>query len=138
MKTELVYPMALYVLLMFIAAMHSFRLRVAAIKSGEVPMGFYKAQVGHTPPEPVIIAGRHYDNQFQVPILFFIACALHIQMGAAGVATVVLAWLFVATRLAHSWVFLGKNSIRQRLRFFAAGWLVVLALWVQLAYFAAM
>lgn len=128
--------MAVYVFFMWISTVLMFKTRVRAIKTGQVPPKYYRAHIGDTPPEKVVVIGRHYDNQFQVPLLFFITCAFQMLMGQANLLTVILAWLFVVSRAIHSWVLLGRNILQQRVAAFAFGWLVILALWIQLIYFA--
>lgn len=132
MKNELILPMATYVFFMWISTLLLFKTRVRAIKTGQVTPKYYKAQIGEPPPEKVVLVGRHYDSQFQVPILFFVTGLIHIQMGQANSLTLFLMWFFVATRFLHSWIFLGRNSLRQRVSAFALGWLTIVALWIQL------
>lgn len=136
MKTQLIFPMALYVLFMWISAVRMFRSRLHSVKSGQVPLKYYRAHLGQQPDEKVILAGRHYDNQFQVPILFFITCLFHFQIGMVNWMTIGLCWLFVISRAVHSWILLGRNLIQYRVAAFAFGWIMVLSLWVQLVYFA--
>lgn len=128
--------MAVYVFFMWISTVLMFKTRVRAIKTGQVTSKYYRAHIGDAPPEKVVVIGRHYDNQFQVPLLFFITCAFQMLMGQVNLLTVILAWLFIASRAIHSWVLLGRNILQQRVAAFAFGWLVILALWIQLIYFA--
>ncbi len=134
MKHLLVYPMAFYVFYIWCIAIYNLRTRVRSMKSGSVDPKYFKAYVANSLPENVIVAGRHFDNQFQVPILFLITCCAHILVGQFNNFTVGLAWLFILTRIGHSIVHLGKNKLRPRVAFYASGWLVLLALWAQLLY----
>ncbi len=136
MKNQLIFPMAFYVFYIWCLTVAMFRTRVRAIKTGEVAAKYFKAYSGSPPADKTVLIGRHYDNQFQVPILFFLACVLHISTGAPNMITLVLAWLFVVSRLLHSWVHLGSNILQKRVGAFAAGWIIVLLLWAQLAYLA--
>lgn len=137
MKIQLVFPMAFYALYMGCLGIIVFWSRYKAIKGGEVSPKYYKAHSGEKPPsERLIIIGRHYDNQFQVPMLFFIVCSLHMVLGLANLFTLVLAWLFVVARLLHTRIHLGTNFIPYRAGTFMLSWLVVLLLWAQLVYFA--
>lgn len=136
MKYEFIYPMSVYFLYIGLSTVHMFRVRKRAILTGAVHIKYYKSQTGDTPPENVVVVGRHYDNQFQVPMLFFITCLVHMQVGLSNSLTLVLAWLFVFSRFAHSWVLLGKNNILKRATAFGLGWLILLLMWLQLIYFA--
>lgn len=134
MNQQLIFPMATYVFLMWIATVYMFRVRVRAIKTGQVAPRYYKVHLGEAPPESVVVVGRHYDNQFQVPMLFFITCLACLQLGVVNSLTVGLAWIFVISRIIHSVVMLGRNKIMQRVTVFAVGWITLLLMWVQLVY----
>lgn len=121
--------MATYVFYMWLLAILNFRTRVGAIRSGQMSHKFFKTYSGEAS-DRVVVVGRHYDNQFQLPMLFFITLCLAMETG--NLLTVVLAWAFVASRLAHSFVHLGHNRIQSRVIAFAAGWLVILFMWAQL------
>jgi hypothetical protein len=71
------------------------------------------------------------SNQFEWPVLFYVACLLHMQSGT-GDTPVVLAWIFVAGRVLHSLVQILTGNIRLRGVVFTINFLAVLALWVHL------
>ncbi len=135
MKYQLVFPFALYVFLIWFSTVYMFLKRVKSIRAGETSRKYFKALMGDLPPEKVVVVGRHYDNQFQLPMLFFITCVLHIQIGMVNLVTVILAWAFIASRVAHSFILLGSNVLSKRVAAFAFGWLLVLLLWIQILYF---
>ncbi|MEK6773108.1 MAG: MAPEG family protein [Bdellovibrionota bacterium] len=136
MKNQLIFPMAFYIFYMWLLALLTFRTRLRAIKSGEVAAKYFRAYTGQGPSDRTILVARHYDHQFQVPLLFFITCLLSISIGSTNSATIFLAWLFVVSRLCHSWVHLGSNRLEKRVLTFAAGWVIVVLMWMQLVYFA--
>ena len=124
--------MCFYAFYMWCLAIYVFRARLRSIKSGEVSIKYFKAYTGEGPSERTVLIARHYDNQFQVPMLFFIVCTLHIMASTTALSTLILAWLFVASRLCHSWVHLGGNNVQKRVITFAAGWIILILLWIQL------
>lgn len=129
MKQQLLIPMAVYVFYIFCLAFLNFRTRLLAIKTGQVSPKFFKSYIGDAIPERVTIVGRHYDNQFQLPMLFFIGGTLAIALDQITTLTVILAWLFVVSRWAHSWVHLGSNKLQKRVAAFGAGWILVVLFW---------
>lgn len=137
MKRDLIYPMALYAFYLFGLAVAMFRARVQVIRSGEVSMKYFRDYTGNPPAGRALILAQHFDNQFQVPMLFFSTCAVFLAIGEANRVTLILAWAFVFTRALHAWIHLGSNNIRHRALFFGLGWLSILLLWTQLVYFAA-
>lgn len=134
-KNLLIYPMAFYAFYMFGIAIYLFRTRVRALKNREVEFKYYKSYSANPPPEYSRIAERHYENQFEVPTLFFPVGVMHFALGMANEVTLGLMWLFVLSRLLHSYVHLGNNNIRVRMAFFTTSWIAILALWAQMVYF---
>lgn len=80
--------------------------------------------------EPRISA--NLSNQFEWPLFFHVACVLLMLFPASPAATV-LAWVFVAGRVAHSAVQILTGNIRLRGLVFTLNFLAVLGLWVLLA-----
>lgn len=134
-KKLLIYPMALYAFHMFFVAIYLFRTRVRALKNKEVSMKYFRAYTEAGPPEYSRIAERHYENQFEVPTMFFPVGVMHFALGQANNLTLGLMWLFVASRLVHTYVHLGSNNVRVRMIFFMISWLVIVALWAQAIFF---
>lgn len=132
MKNQLIFPMAFYVFYIWCLGAYLFNSRVKAVKADHSLGKFFKVYQGNPPPERVILIGRHFDNQFQVPMLFLLTCTLYPSLGIPSVTTVVLAWLFVVSRLLHSWVHLGRNKVLRRVFFYTLGWIVILVLWVDI------
>ncbi|MGE0528182.1 MAG: MAPEG family protein, partial [Bdellovibrionales bacterium] len=102
MKHPLLIPMALYVFYIWSLALYNFRTRLRAIKNGQVSLKYFKTYADPAASERVIVVGRHYDNQFQLPLLFLITCALHLTVASEGPATLAFAWAFVISRFFHS------------------------------------
>lgn len=133
-KNLLIYPMAFYAFWMFGVAVHLFRTRVRALKNREVSMKYFRAYTETPPPEYSKIAERHYENQFEVPTLFFPVGVMHYALGMANGLTLGIMWLFVASRLLHTYVHLGSNNIRIRMIFFMISWVAIVALWAQMIF----
>ena len=77
--------------------------------------------------------GDCFNNQFQVPVLFYVLIALALPLRHADLVIVLLSWVFVVTRFAHAGIFVSSNNIRQRGMAWFAGVLVLLAMWVYFA-----
>ncbi|WP_371398369.1 MAPEG family protein [Fretibacter rubidus] len=78
-------------------------------------------------------AGDNFDNQYQLPLLFFAVCFLLYITKSVTDVSVLLAWGFVASRIAHAAVHLTVNHIMTRFIFFLIGALALTALVVQAA-----
>ncbi len=77
--------------------------------------------------------GNCYANQLELPVLFYILIAIALPLRHADNLTVLLSWVFVVTRLAHAWIFVTSNDLRQRSLAWIAGVLVLLAMWLYFA-----
>jgi hypothetical protein len=79
-------------------------------------------------PDYVIQVNNNIRNQFELPVLFFGVCFILWGLEAVGVVALVLAWLFVVSRIAHTWIHLTSNYIPNRRRLFTVGWWILLAM----------
>jgi hypothetical protein len=132
----LLNQMAVMVFYMFAMGILNFKTRFKAIKGGTLKVGHFRTYdtSKYQVPENVIVMGRHYDNQFQLPILFLITCVAAQTMPLYSPTYLgPLAWVFILTRVVHSFIHLGSNNVRVRALSFAAGWLCVLAMWILMA-----
>ncbi|MEL6951039.1 MAG: MAPEG family protein [Pseudomonadota bacterium] len=78
--------------------------------------------------EPRISA--NLSNQFEWPVLFYVACVLGMLIGVANErGFLMLAWLFVAGRIAHSLVQILTENIRLRGIVFTLNFVAVLGMW---------
>lgn len=84
--------------------------------------------------EPRISA--NLSNQFEWPMLFYVACLFGVILKTDDFLLGVLAWTFVVGRLLHSCVQIGMNNIRLRGLVFTINFLAVLAMWLRLAWIA--
>ncbi len=72
----------------------------------------------------------NYQNQFELPVLFYLLTVLAIITRHADLFFVLMAWVFVTLRLLHTLVHVTNNKIRIRGAFFFAGALVLTIMWV--------
>lgn len=81
-------------------------------------------------PAPAQQAANTFSNQFEIPVLFYVLAGLALATRKADLLFVVLAWVFVATRFVHAGIYLTTNRIGHRFLAYAAGVLVLLAMWI--------
>jgi hypothetical protein len=135
---RLVYPMFAMVLLTGIVLVILFRSRVRAVRENKVSIKYFRIYQGEIEPEETAKPARHFANLFEAPVLFYAACVTAMVTQDTGVAALALAWTYVAARLLHTYIHLGGNRVRHRLRAYFAGWLVLVALWIQIVVQVAM
>ena len=78
-------------------------------------------------------ASNAYANQFELPILFYALVPLALYTRKADLLFVVMAWVFVATRVVHAGLYVTTNPVPYRFRAFVAGVLVLVAMWIVFA-----
>ena len=127
---RLVYPMLALVFLTFGVAVMLYRARVRSVREGHTPVSYFRLFQGSPEPEFLAKTSRNFANLFEVPTLFYAACLAAKVTGTTGTVPLLLAWGFVAARLAHTWVHLGRNRLRNRVPIYLTGWIFLLALWI--------
>ena len=82
-------------------------------------------------PDWALNPAANYNNLTEAPPLFYAVVIVIVLLGQADTANVVLAWLYVGIRVAHSlWQSL-VNKISIRMMLFAASWFVLGAMIVR-------
>lgn len=125
----MIYAMAAMVLLATIVAFVTITTRMRSVKQGGVKARYYKLMQGQDVPEEVIKTGRNFNNQFEVPVLFYVVATLHVVLQVEHEVAIYLAWAFVFFRYLHAVIHLTYNHVLHRLLSFFAAFLSVLALW---------
>jgi hypothetical protein len=105
--------------------------RVLAVRARRVPVHAFKLGESAEVPPDVAVVNRNFMNLLEMPVLFYVGCLAFYATHRVNAVVLVLAWLYVALRLAHSVIHLGSNRITLRLLFFALSNFVLVALWVR-------
>ena len=84
-------------------------------------------------PEPVEKVNKNITNQFQIPILFFVLIGILWMLGSITIFDHIVAWLFVISRLVHSYIHTGANTQPLRRNVFTAGYFMVALLLISAA-----
>ena len=103
--------------------------RVGSIKRKETAMADIALGQPNWPPRVQQISNC-YHNQFQLPLLFYVLTILVVITRHADFVFVVMAWLFVLTRLLHAYIHTGSNFVHHRFNAFLLGAVILLAMWV--------
>lgn len=127
----LVLAIAAQVLLTFVILWLMGRERVPRVMSGEIPMQDIAVDRSAYPLRARLLS-NNFDNQFQLPVLFYVAALLALWAGGIGWLDVVLAWLFVALRYVHAAIHTTTNSLLPRFSAYTAGMAVLGAFWLWL------
>jgi hypothetical protein len=128
----MIYPMFAMVLLTAFVLAILFRSRVGAVRQGLVSAAYFRIYQGESEPESSAKRARHFTNLFEAPVLFYVVCLAAMITHLTGVGMQVLAWVYVAARLVHSFVHLGRNRLKHRMRAYFFSWFILIAMWIYL------
>lgn len=104
--------------------------RVRAFK--ETGISYADIAVNHEAwPENVRKVQNNYNNQFELPVLFYLACTLVMVFGIESWFFVIVSAVFVISRYVHMFIHTGSNHVKKRFRAFLVGMVCVI---VQLGY----
>ena len=81
-------------------------------------------------PEKVAQVSNSFRNQFELPVLFYVLTILSIITRHADVIFVVLAWVFVLSRMVHAYIHVTSNQVMQRGAVYGIGAIVLIVMWV--------
>ena len=110
--------------LIYMAAFH--------IKSKDINLGQFRIYEGDFP-DTLRSARQQYQNMFEIPILFYLLCSLHIVLNNYNQFDIVLAWAFVFSRVIHFFIRLKnqkKVNIIPRTIVFVVGLLILSIGWI--------
>ena len=126
-QTAIFWPMIAQVALIYgVYALISIR-RKAAIRAGQASVSQFRENQNE--PASSLFVRNNLANQFELPVLFFAACLTVHALGATTMATVALAWVFVASRYIHAAIHVTSNRIRYRQPAFVVGYVTLAAIW---------
>ena len=81
-------------------------------------------------PERATQIANAFHNQLEIPLLFYVLTILVLFTRQADLLFVLLAWVFVALRLAQAYVHVTTNYVPHRGMLFGVSALVLLAMWI--------
>lgn len=105
------------------------RARIASIKQGRAKASDFRLPNRDEGDETRAIANA-VTNQFELPVLFFAVCLAAHAAGTVNALLIALAWCFVITKTAHSYVHATSNKLRHRRPIFIAAFFTVTLMWV--------
>ena len=107
------------------------RERVPKVMSGEIKIRNIAVERDAYPLRARLLS-NNFDNQFQLPVLFYVAALLALWAGGVGWVDVLLSLAFVFTRYVHAAFHVTNNNVLQRFSAYTCGLLLLAALWVWL------
>ncbi|MDH3303782.1 MAG: MAPEG family protein [Gammaproteobacteria bacterium] len=105
--------------------------RIPAMKKAGVPVQAYTTpdKAVELLPEAVNNSANNFKNLFELPVLFYGLCLFLYVTDGVDTGYVIAAWLFLAFRIAHSFIHCTSNIVMLRFYLYLAA---ALALWFML------
>ncbi|MFZ5677096.1 MAG: MAPEG family protein [Pseudomonadota bacterium] len=132
-QQALLLPVFLHVLMTMGLGVATALARRRAVLQGKVRLKDVALEKSAWPDE-VKKLGNNFDNQFQMPMLWYAGVAFTLVLNAADGLLVGLSWAFLVLRVGHSCVHVGRNIVIRRFFIFFAAALVLMLYWLWLAY----
>jgi hypothetical protein len=121
-------PLFVEVVLTFVLLYWMAYQRTSALQTGEVRLGDIALREPNWPVRATQVANA-FHNQLELPILFYVLTILALITRHADLVFVVLAWIFVASRLVQAYIHVTGNDVRRRGLAFGVGALVLTIMW---------
>jgi hypothetical protein len=122
-------PLFVHVVLTFVLLVWMANLRTSAITGGAVSPSDIALREPGWPAQATQVANA-FHNQLELPVLFYVLTILAWITRHADYLFVVMAWIFVALRLAHAFVHTTGNVVARRGAVFIAGAIVLALMWL--------
>lgn len=129
---ELIYPMFAMVLLTTVVGFSTAYVRITSAYSGQVDPRYFKLMSKYDVPDRVAKFGRNFDNLFEVPVLFYVACLVAMTLQLFNPVLLMLAWIFFILRITHTVIHLTYNNPLHRFFPFALSSICVVAMWIDI------
>ena len=107
-------------------------LRIGSLRQGQTRLREIALGQQNWPPL-AMQAGNSFNNQFQLPMLFFALVALALIVHKTDFAFVILSWIFVVSRLVHALIHVTTNNINRRFSAYLVGAIVLIVMWAMFA-----
>ena len=122
-------PLFIEVLLTFSVMFGMMYFRTSSLQRGETHLKDIALREPNWPVRATQF-GYAFANQFELPVLFYVLTILEIVTRHADLLFVLLAWIFVLTRVLQAWVHVTNNNVRVRGAFYGVGAVILVIMWV--------
>lgn len=131
----LLYPLFAQVLLSFIVLYTMGRQRVEELKRNKInPQAVDRRQHSLEIFKSSAAASDNFQNQFETPVLFYLAILVSMSLMIQDGIIVLLAWGYVSLRYVHCFIHLSYNRVMHRFIVFILSTVMLFSLWVRLGW----
>jgi hypothetical protein len=124
MQTAILYPVFAQIFLTLLIGIGAAYARIKTLNAKEVRYADI-ALDNSKYPVAVRQLSNSYNNQFELPVLFYVLCIVAFLTSLTDFVMVTLAWCFVLSRILHAYIHTTSNRVPRRgMAFFLAAILV--------------
>jgi hypothetical protein len=127
--TDFLFPVFVQVGLTFVMLLIMARERVGSLRRGEIQTEDITLREPNWTTRGIQY-GNAFHNQLELPMLFYALIAFIMITKAGDVLLLVLAWVFVLSRIAHAYIHTTDNVVDRRFMAYSVGVPVLLLMWV--------
>jgi len=132
-QASILFPAFALVLLTFVVWLRMYYVRFSEARRHNIAIEDL-TPFNRNLPRTIAVSGDNLRNLCELPVLFYVAVGLILQLGATDASYVWLAWTYVALRYAHSYIHTGYNRISHRFTVYFLSSMVLWAMWLRLAW----
>jgi hypothetical protein len=133
MNYNLLGPIFAMLVLILLVWMRLFQTRIGEMKRRKIhPQAV--ASSAQTSQLEDTRAADNFRNLFELPVLFFAATLLAIQLNLECQMFCIVAWVFVALRYLHSFIHCTYNRVMDRFKAYVLSGIALWVMWGVLAY----
>jgi hypothetical protein len=129
MNSELLRPLIAQVLLTACVWVALLTARLVSMIRNRVGMEELKSSAGYSKIADTDAISDNFENQFEVPILFYLVLVLLMVSGKSDPGVVTASWIFVVSRGVHSLIHCTFNSVYLRFSAYLTGCLALGWIW---------
>jgi len=121
-------PVFVLVLMTFALLIMTGRARLADLRAGRLRIA--DIALGQNAwPDSTAQIGNAFNNQFQLPLLFYVLVILALMTGKQDYVFIIAEWVFVLLRIAHAAIHVTSNNVVWRFQAYVAGAVVLMLMW---------
>src|SRR5665213_376771 len=130
--TAVLLPVFVEVALTFVLLFRMGSLRIRALRDRTLRIGDIALGEPNWP-KPTLQVQNAFQNQFELPVLFYVLIALALITQHASALLAGLAWLFVISRVVHAFIHSTSNDVPRRFWAYCFGMTVLIIMWLWFA-----
>ncbi len=129
-QVQILYPVTAMVLLVVIVTAMMLRERVREMMARRIHPQKFPSSTQLAAALENTRGADNFKNLFEAPVLFYVLCLALLVTQSSSTVFIVLAWVYVALRYAHSFIHLGYNKVMHRFKVYLASSVALMVMWV--------